>query len=532
MPTISVLIRKAVVACIFVRVLIGQAEAYVAPSTESSEEILFSIQHSIQTGDFQKARIEIWDAFKAFPDDPRLYNFLGVIDAQQENFGAAEIDFQRAIRVAPGFIGAYMNLGRLYQTESVKHTGYYEKALDVYSKVSELEPGNTEARYQAALLLNRLGRFDSSLRQLSQLPAQEQRRAAALSLRCADEAGLQHKDSANTSGMELLRAPDLTEADVLPIIPELVKDHQAELATMLLESLVNRGSGSAAVMDQLAALYEGQQRFADSRQMLTRELQTTGQPSAALLTHLAKVAYKAGDLEGTLGYLAHARDLEPGNAAIHFLFGLVCIDLKLPPEAEDSLKEAVRLDPWNPNYSYALGAVQLQRRNPDGAIRHFKIFRDAEQQDPRGSFALGVAYFDAEQMEAARKELESAARHSQTRAGALLYLGRLALREQHVVEAADDLERAIQANPAIPQAYVELAGVQIRTKEYQTAEQNLSRALRLAPDDYQANLNLLLLYKRTNDARAEEQSRRLAALRQATEEREQMLLRSLDIHLY
>src|SRR5207248_1549957 len=97
-------------------------------------------------------------------------------------------------------------------------------------------------------------------------------------------------------------------------------------------------------------------------------LQTSGQPSAALLNRLAKVAYRAGDLEGALGYLAHARDLEPGNALIHFLFGLVCVDLKLPPEAKQSLKEAVRLDPKNPYYNYALGAVLLQERNPEESI--------------------------------------------------------------------------------------------------------------------------------------------------------------------
>ncbi len=100
------------------------------------------------------------------------------------------------------------------------------------------------------------------------------------------------------------------------------------------------------------------------------------------------------------------------------------------------------------------------------------------------------------------------------------------------LEASDNLKRAIQANPAIAQAYIELATVQIRTKEYQHAQQNLNRALRLSADDYGANFNLLLLYKRTNDTRAEEQSRRVAGLRQATEEREEMLLRSLDIRPY
>ncbi len=435
MPAVHLLNRNPVFR-LFVGTLMAQVGAHViAADMQGSEELLTSIQRSIQTGDFQGARTEIHDAFKSFPDDPRLYNFLGVVDAQQQNFGDAESNFKRAIQVAPRFTGAYMNLGRLYQEASVKDPSYNEKALNVYNKVFAIEPGNTEARYQAALLLSRLGKPDASLRELSQIPGEEQHRAAALSLQCADEAALQHKDLAKASGMELLKAPDLTEADVLPIIQVLVRNHQSGLATMLLESVVTRSAASPAAMEQLAALYEAEQRLGDARQMLTRALEAQGQPSAALLRHLAKVAYKAGDLEQALGYLAHARDLEPGNAATHFLFGLVCIDLKLPPEAEESLKQAVRLDPRNPYYNYALGAVQLGRHNPDGAIQHFKIFREIKPQDPRGSFALGVAYYDADQTDAARRELELAARHSQTRAGALLYLGRLALREQNVARS-------------------------------------------------------------------------------------------------
>ncbi len=532
MPSLSLLTWKAVCACLFVSLQSGLAGAdVIAPNTDSSQALLLGIQQSIQAGDFQGARVEIQDAFKAFPGDPRLHNFLGVIDAQQQNFVAAEADFQKAIQIAPRFIGAYLNLGRLYQAESLKDTRYCEKALDVYTKVFAIEPGNVEARYEAALLLKRLGKFDSSMRELARMPEEDQHRAPALSLRCADEAALHQNDLARASVIDLLKAPDLAEAYVLPLIQDLVKNHRSDLATILLESLVKRGLASVAVTEQLAGLYEAQQRLDDARQTLAKQLEM-GQPSAALLSRLAKIAYKTGDLEGSLGYLAHARDLDPGSAAIHFLFGLVCIDLKLPPEAEASLQEAVRLDPQNPYYSYALGAVQLERHNPDGAILHFKVFRDAQLQDPRGSFALGVAYFDADQTKAARKELESVVNRSQTRSGALLYLGRLALREQNLAEAANDFEQGIHSNPAIIEPYVELAAVQIRTGNYKAAEQNLKHAFELAPDNYQANFNLLFLYKRTNDARAEEQSRRLAALRKATEEREGMLLRSLDIRPY
>ena len=58
------------------------------------------------------------------PGDPRIYNLLGVIDAQENDFAAAESSFQRAIQLDPRFTGAYLNLGRLYQENAEQKGGW------------------------------------------------------------------------------------------------------------------------------------------------------------------------------------------------------------------------------------------------------------------------------------------------------------------------------------------------------------------------------------------------------------------------
>src|SRR4029077_20145280 len=88
-------------------------------------------------------------------------------------------------------------------------------------------------------------------------------------------------------------------------------------------------------------------------------------PDAALLLDLARVAYKQKDYQGALGYLAHARDLEPQNPAIHFFFGVVLIEMDLPLDAESSLSKAAELDSQNAYVAYALGAVKSQMRKWD-----------------------------------------------------------------------------------------------------------------------------------------------------------------------
>jgi len=521
--------RYLTLPCLGVLLFVAAARI-VAAGAPTDEDRLVRTQELIQSGDLHGARGELQELLARLPADPRIHNLLGVIDAQESNFIAAESNFRDAIELAPGFTGAYLNLGRLYQ-EHAGEPGTAEKALTVYLQLLAFEPDHVEANYQAAVLLNRQGNFNLSLAHLARLPDDAQQRASALAVRGSDDLALGKRAESKTVFLQLSAAGDLTEADILPMLVTL-HDHSADdLATELLQTLAGRGLISNIGLQALAGLQEKQGNFKEARESLEKDLQLEP-PSGPVLIRLAKLAYQSADLEGAIGYLAHARDLDPQNAAIHFFIGIICVDLKLPPEAKQSLTEAVRLDPNNGVYHYALGAVLLQERDPDGAISHLLKYRDTHHDDPRGSFALGVAYFDAYQLDAARRELEFAAAHAETRAGANLYLGRLAFREGNPTEAEDHLRQATQFNASSPEPYAELALIQIRREEYAAAEKNLNKALQMAPDHYRTNLNLLMLYQRTKDPRAEQQAGRVKQLEKAGEEREHLLLRSLEIRPY
>jgi tetratricopeptide (TPR) repeat protein len=495
----------------------------------AAEDKAQEIQQLVEKGDLAAARAQLTQVLKNSPEDPGLLNLMGIVDAQQGNYRAAEASFQKAIAAAPKFVGAYLNLGRLYQENAGKDPEALKKGQANYERLLKIDPANLEANYQVAFLECRRQSFESSLRRLSRLPDNARGRPQALAVQCADDAGLKKQAEAESAADQLLKHPDLAEADVLQIVPILETLRDDTLLEKLLEGLETRQMASATSLHQLALLYQQHGKLAPARATLEKVAQLQQSVSVPLLLELARVADQQGDHEGTLGYLAHARDLDPNNAPVHFFFGMVCVEMNLAEEAYRSLQKAVRLDPGNPYYNYALGAVMMNRDVVRDAYPYFRKYCSLKPGDPRGHLALGAAYFYGHDTQRAREELQRVVKYPATSAGAHYFLGRIANQEGHYAEAQEELVKALAANPGYAEAYAELGLLHLKQKEYAQAEQELRKALEVSPDSYTANLNLMILYQRTSDSRAGAQVRRFEEIKKLRAEKQKEFLRTIEV---
>lgn len=489
------------------------------------------IQQLIQRGDLVGAQNELAEALRSYPTDGDLHDLMGVVHANQRNYREAESGFRKAIQFAPGHLGAYLNLGHLYQENAAKDPQALSKALATYRRLLKIQPDNAEANYQAAFLLLQEKSYQTSLDHLSRLPPEAQERPQALALRCADLAGLGKLAEAEAMAAPLVASPELAEADILQILPTLEAQHSEGLALRLLEKVGERGLASPATLAHLGKLYTQQGKFDQARESL--EKAAAAQPtSVELLIELARVAEKQQDHKGALGYLAHARDLEPENAGIHFFFGIVCVEENLVQEAYVSLKKAVSLKPENPYYNYAFGAVAVDREDPREAVPAFQKYCALKPYEPRGRLALGIAQFKSGDSEAARRNLEEAARNRETASSAHFYLAKLANQEGKFPEALHELEAAVEITPRYANAHAEKGVLLMKQKEYAQAEQSFLRALEIDPDNYTANFNLMILYQRTKDARAEAQTKRFDEVKKKQSEEALKSLRSIEVRPY
>ena len=490
--------------------------------------VLREIQQLVEQGRLPEAEQHLAKARKEFPQDAAFCDLLGVVKAEEGDYGGAESNFLKAIELDPVLAGAYLNLGHLYQQNAAAHHDAPQKALAIYGKLLRIEPGNVEARYQSALLLERSSAFKASLDHLARLPAADQERAQALSVRCADLAGLGERQKASAAADELLHSPDLTDADIVSILPVLAASHQDELEQHLLEGAVKRRLAGFDLVDALGRLYERQDRLKEARTALENAAQLRPQ-SIDTLMELARIADKQNDRQGALGYLAHARDLEPRNAAVHFFFGMVSVEENLLEEAYKSLKQAVTLAPDNADYNYALGIVAQRRADPSEAVPFFKKYCVLRPDDARGRLQLGITYFYSHQEDLAEKELRAAIEHRETAAAAHFFLGRIANQEGKFSQALHELQQATTVEPNYADPYAEQGIIYMKQKAYAPAAQALLRALAIDPDHYAANLNLMMLYQRTGDTRAGEQARRFEEVKKKRAERARLSLRSIEI---
>jgi tetratricopeptide (TPR) repeat protein len=509
-------------------VLLPVSHAQQQRADSAYSQTVLSIQQHIEQSDLDGARSLIAKASKQFPADGGLENLLGVVEIQQGHADRAKLAFAAAIKHNPKLIGAYMNLGRIDMQIAASDPVARAEATRLYEKVLLMDPSNAEANYQSATLLMASQSYQRSLDRLAKLSAEDRNQAGEEALICADEAGLGHKAEADHAAAALAANPGMTELDVIEIQPALHAGGRSDLVETILEAAGERHPLSSEGLRAEGLAQEAEGKLEQAR--ATLEHAFANDPSSVpLLVDLARVAEAAKDGTGALGYLAHARDLQPKNASLPYQFGGICLQLNLAGEARKALGDAVKLDPENPQYNLALGVVSSYAQDPSEALPYLKKFHALRPTDASGMLALGTTYFRTKDFETAKTWLKQATNDLSTAASAHYYLGRTARLLDQLDEAAAQLTQSVALNSNRPEVLAELGQVYVQMKKYPDAQKQLDRAIKLDADNYTANFGLMQLYARTGDARREEQSIYFRELRDKDEAQYREMMRAIEI---
>jgi Flp pilus assembly protein TadD len=490
---------------------------------------LLAIQQRIETGDLDGARSLLSAAQARYPADGGLENLLGVVEIQQGHTDEARNAFRAAIRHSPHLVSALMNLSRIDMQTAATDNAARVEARRMSQQVLALEPANDEARYQLASILVWSGQHREALAQIARLSEETRHQPQVQSLGCASEAFVGLRPAMEQAAAALAANPSLTEQDADTCLAGLRKAHRADLIAALYAAAAARQPLTPQGQRALGLAQEAEGKLVDARTTLEAAFTASQGKDSVLLVDLTRIAEAAGDHNGALGYVAHARDLMPADPELPYEFGVICLRMSLFGEARKAFAEAVRLAPENPQYNYGLGSVISFSQDPSQALPYLEKFRILRPADPAGTLALGVTNFRAKDYGTALRWLHQAAESKQTAADAHYYLGRIARQESRTSDAVSELKQALALDSNRADVLAELGQIAVLERDYPQAEEYLNRALRIEPNSYAANFGLLQLYARTEDARREQQSKRFDEIKDEKQERDRLMMRVIEV---
>jgi tetratricopeptide (TPR) repeat protein len=502
--------------------------ATALPSSEQYRTLVLEIQQHVEQNDLDGARSLIASAQAQFPANGGLENLLGVIEVQQGHRDRAIQEFSAAILHDPSLAGAYLNLGRIYMQTAESDKTARASALRTYDRLLRREPNHAEANYQAAMLLMWDHDYERSLQHLAKLGPEDRSRISAQIVLCADEAALHHASAADKAAAAIEAAPDLTEQDAMEVLPALRAAHRADLIESIFAAANNKTPLSANGLRILGLAQEGEGKLEIARKTLESAFVLSGS-SVPILVDLTRVAKASKDYQGALGYLAHARDLQPNDASFAYEFGVLSLRMGLLGESRKAMDEAVKLSPDNAEYNFGMGTVSSFAQDATQGLPYLEKYHALRPSDPAALLAIGTTYFRAKKFDSAGVWLKQAVTHEATAADAHYYLGRIARVEGHLEEAKHELEQANRLTPDRADVLAELGQVFIASREYREAQTYLDRAVAMDAENYGANFGLLQLYARTGDARREEQSKYFNQIKAKDEENYQEMMRIISV---
>jgi tetratricopeptide (TPR) repeat protein len=513
---------------LFCTVLLPRCFSQSRANSLAYKQAVLAIQERIESGNLDAARALVTKAAGAYPHDGGIENLLGVIEIEQRHTEAAVKAFSDAITHSPRLAGPYLNLSRIKMATANSDRAARAEALRLSLKVIQLEPGNDEAHYQAATILFWNKDYRASLLHLQRLGPASRNKIGAAALFCADYAAVGDSGKTSEAARALAANSDLTEQDADTCLANLRLARRADLIESLFSAVRTRQPLSPDGLRILGLAQEAQGKLQDARSTL--ESAFAAKPnSVAILLDLARIAQAADDDKGALGYLAHARDIQPQNASLPFQFAAVCVRMGLYAEARKALAEALRLDPENPDYNLGMGIVVSYSSDPSQSIPYLVKYHDLRPNDPRGVLELGAASYRAKDYDAAGRWLRLAVSNEKTAPDAHFYLGRIARQEGNLTGATAELKQGLALRPSQPDSLAELGQICVQNRDFTQASTYLKKALRIDPDNYAANFGLLQLYARTGDSRRDQQAQRFEQIKDMRQEQEKEMMRVIEI---
>ncbi len=359
-----------------------------------------------QLGDQAMGRMQkaVADAAAGSPDAATLDDTLGSLEAQREEWPAAQAHFEQALAIDANFAAAHEHLGITLLAEHRT-----SEAIQELTTASRLSPQSGAAQMELGRALIAAGRDEEAIPVL--------RRAVEL-------------------------APDFVEAKN-QLALALQGTGQEQESIPLFQQVVAAQPKNAGALNNLALALVQTGKSKEAIPLYQRALAET--PNDPLIHQDLGVAYlQQSDLEDAIREFRTGLKLSPDAYELHYNLGLA---LKLKddvPGAAAELEQAARLNPESPDPPFTLGILKMQTGEFDAAVQNLKLTLKMRPENGDAWAILGSVYKQQNNLPEATSALREAVRLMPNQPGPHITLAGVLAQEGQKDEAA--AERKIAAD--------------------------------------------------------------------------------------
>ncbi len=187
--------------------------------------------------------------------------------------------------------------------------------------------------------------------------------------------------SVDSQDIHVTWIPDAVSENPFAYVLSLLRGGELQKAVPLLEALLAANPDDADVLYNLGMALSDLGRLSEAKRFLIRALEVDPQNVNAMVA-LGVAQHRDSDADAALGTLQRAIELDPVSGYAHRNLGATLASLGRDEEAEEHLREAVRLLPEDQGALYGL-ATCLERIGDQGRITEAdQLYREVIDLDP------------------------------------------------------------------------------------------------------------------------------------------------------
>ncbi|HSB43619.1 MAG TPA: tetratricopeptide repeat protein [Nitrospira sp.] len=281
--------------------------------------------------------------------------------------------------------------------------------------------------------------------------------------------------------------------------------YQAELAqdneTALREyrAALKADPASREVKARLAGLYFGLGDLTNAVQYAEEVGEGTGQ-DAQMLTQMAGILASAGKPDRALRLLDLAIDRAPERGESYFPKGIILMNQKRLPEAEQAVKQGLKYAPDSPIGYYYLGRISIEAGNAEQALDSFNRAIAANPSFEPAYLAQASFYESRQEKDKAIAVLQKYLQNVNPRNKDIRqHLIQLYVSTKDYAGGLAELEKLLEEDPGDLDAQLRKALIYGEKKEYSKAIDQLTSILKARPAELKVRDYLGYLYEETKE---------------------------------